>query len=138
MGGEKINMKNIVDFNIVESVASGTIAFFFGNWAFLLKSILVLVILDVITGWIKAICNHNLSSDVGFKGVLKKIVIFIIIVLANIIQSLLSQKIPLRETVIMFYILNESLSILENAAYFIPIPKKLKEALEQLKEHEDL
>ncbi len=104
----------------------------------MLKSILVLVILDVITGWIKAICNHNLSSDVGFKGVLKKIVIFIIIVLANIIQSLLSQKIPLRETVIMFYILNESLSILENAAYFIPIPKKLKEALEQLKEHEDL
>lgn len=89
MGGEKINMKNIVDFNIVESVASGTIAFFFGNWDFLLKSILVLVILDVITGWIKAICNHNLSSDVGFKGVLKKIVIFIIIVLANIIQSLL-------------------------------------------------
>lgn len=71
MGGEKINMKNIVDFNIVESVASGTIAFFFGNWDFLLKSILVLVILDVITGWIKAICNHNLSSDVGFKGVLR-------------------------------------------------------------------
>ena len=43
-----------------------------------------------------------------------------------------------RETVIMFYIFNESLSILENAAYFIPIPKKLKETLKQLKEHEDL
>lgn len=50
----------------------------------------------------------------------------------------LNQKIPLRETVIMFYIFNESLSILENAAYFIPIPKKLKETLKQLKEHEDL
>ena len=49
MGGEKINMKNIVDFNIVESVASGTIAFFFGNWDFFLKSILGLVMLDVIT-----------------------------------------------------------------------------------------
>ena len=55
-----------------------------------------------------------------------------------IIQGLLNQKIPLRETVIMFYIFNESLSILENAAYFIPIPKKLKETLKQLKEHEDL
>ena len=69
---------------------------------------------------------------------IKKIVIFIVIVLANIIQGLLNQKITLRETVIMFYIFNESLSILENAAYFIPIPKKLKETLKQLKEHEDL
>ena len=92
MGGEKINMKNIVDFNIVESVASGTIAFFFGNWDFLLKSILVLVILDVITGWIKAICNHNLSSDVGFKGVLKKIVIFIIIVFGQYYSKFVESK----------------------------------------------
>ena len=133
-----MSIRNIIDSNIIESAVSGMVIYFFGDWDFLLKAILVLVILDFITGWIIAIYHHNLSSDIGFKGVIKKIVIFIVIVLANIIQGLLNQKIPLRETVIMFYIFNESLSILENAAYFIPIPKKLKETLKQLKEHEDL
>lgn len=72
-----MSIRNIIDSNIIESAVSGMVIYFFGDWDFLLKAILVLVILDFITGWIKAIYHHNLSSDIGFKGVIKKIVIFI-------------------------------------------------------------
>ena len=72
----------------------------------------------------------------GFKGLLKKIVMFIVIAVAYSIQKLLNDAIALREIVIMFYICNEALSLLENAAMFIPIPDKLKDVLLQLRDKE--
>ena len=78
-----MSIRNIIDSNIIESAVSGMVIYFFGDWDFLLKAILVLVILDFITGWIKAIYHHNLSSDIGFKGVIKKIVIFSFILMRN-------------------------------------------------------
>ena len=103
----------------------------------MLKAILVFVILDFLTGWLKAIYTKSLSSKAGFKGIIRKVVIFIIIAVASILQMLLNDKIPLRETMIMFYILNEALSIIENASYFIPVPARLKDVLRELNQKYD-
>lgn len=120
------------------SVAFGIIGGFFsywlGGWDVLLKTIVFLAVVDYMTGIIKAIYLKQLSSEIGFKGLLKKIVMFIVIAVAYVIQLLIGGKIPLREVVIMFYICNEALSLLENAAIFIPIPDKLRDVLLQLRD----
>lgn len=90
--------------------------------------------MDYITGWIKGIYEKNLSSEIGFRGILKKIVMFIVIAAAYNIQTLISSNIPVREVVIMFYIANEGLSLLENAAIFVPVPERLKDILLQLRD----
>ena len=100
----------------------------------LLKALIVLVILDYITGFIKGVYTKMLSSEIGFKGLLKKILIFIVVIVAVIIQGVINNSIPIREVVIVFFICNEGISILENAAEFIPIPEKLKNLLLQLRE----
>ena len=102
----------------------------------LLKLIVFLAVADYVTGVIKGIYTKTLSSETGFKGLLKKIVMFIVNVVAYTIQKLLNDTIALREIVIMFYICNEALSLLENAAMFIPIPDKLKDVLLQLRDKE--
>lgn len=120
--------------SIVIGIIGGFFASFFGGFDILLKTILFLAIMDYVTGWIKGIYEKNLSSEVGFRGILKKIVMFIIIAAAYHIQTLLSNSIPVREVVIMFYIANEGLSLLENAAVFVPIPERLKDILLQLRD----
>ena len=120
--------------NILGSILMGCISFLLGGWDLLLKIMLLLIIFDVITGWMKAINCKTLSSQVGFNGLAKKIIILIIISVSNLLQKSLNNTIPLRETVIMFYIINETISIIENSAYFVPIPNKLKEVLQQLKD----
>ena len=76
----------------------------------------------------------ELSSEIGFKGLLKKIVMFIVIAVAFVIQQMIGGTVPLREIVIMFYIANEAISLLENAAIFVPIPDKLRDVLLQLRD----
>ena len=114
----------------------GFLSYWLGGWDVLLKTIVFLAVVDYITGIIKAIYLKQLSSEIGFKGLLKKIVMFIVIAVAYVIQNLIGGNIPLREVVIMFYIANEGLSLLENAAIFIPIPDKLREVLLQLREND--
>ena len=120
--------------SIVGGVIGGFLAYWLGGWDALLKTIVCLAVLDYIAGCIKAIYNKQLSSEIGFKGLLKKIVMFIVIAVAYAIQGLMGGTVPLREVVIMFYIANEALSLLENAAEFIPVPDKLKEVLLQLRD----
>lgn len=120
--------------SIMGGIIGGTLAYWMGGWDTLLKTIVFLAVLDYITGWIKGIYHKQLSSEIGFKGLLKKIVMFIVIAVAYAIQLLVKEAIPLREVVIMFYIANEALSLLENAAEFIPVPDKLKEVLLQLRD----
>lgn len=120
------------------SIAFGFVGGFFsywlGGWDILLKTIVFLAVVDYITGLIKAVYLKQLSSEIGFKGLLKKIVMFIVIAVAFMIQQLIGGTVPLREVVIMFYIANEALSLLENAAIFIPIPDKLRDVLLQLRD----
>ena len=120
--------------SVVFGVIGGFFTHWLGGWDILIKTILFLAITDYITGIIKAVYLKQLSSEIGFKGLLKKIVMFIVIAVAFVIQQLIGGTVPLREVVIMFYIANEALSLLENAAIFVPIPDKLKDVLLQLRD----
>ena len=120
--------------SIAGGIVGGFLSYHMGGWDVMLKTIVTLAILDCATGWIKGICNKRMSSEIGFRGILKKALMFIVIALSFKIQELIGGTIPLREVVIMFYICNEALSLLENAAEFIPIPEKLKEILLQLRD----
>ncbi|MGN0423509.1 MAG: holin family protein [Lachnospiraceae bacterium] len=123
--------------SIAVGVIGGFTAYYLGGWDNLIKTIVFMAVTDYILGWIKGIYQKQLSSEIGFKGLLKKIVMFIVIAVSYSIQSLVGDNIPLREVVIMFYICNEALSILENAAIFVPIPDKLREVLLQLRDKEE-
>lgn len=96
------------------------------------------MIFDYLTGVIKAIKNKQLNSKIGFEGLLKKICIFIILIVANLLDLLLgNDNLMFRSIVIYFYISNEGISILENLCEMnIPIPEKIKEILLSIKESE--
>ena len=113
------------EISIVFGFLGGILAYFLGGWDVLLKTIVCLAVLDYVTGVLKGIYLKQLSSETGFRGLLKKIVMFIVIAVAYLIQMLIGGTIPLREVVITFYICNEALSLLENAAVFVPIPERL-------------
>lgn len=120
--------------SIAVGVVGGFTAYWLGGWDKLIRTVVYMAVADYILGLIKGIYQKQLSSEIGFKGLLKKIVMFIVIATAYVIQELIGESVPLREIVIMFYICNEALSLLENAAIFVPIPPKLKNVLLQLRD----
>ena len=130
-------MKEINIFSIISSLLGGIITYMLGGFDMLLKALLTLIILDCITGIIKGIYIKTLSSQTGFKGVLKKILILVIVALSVVVQQMMNDTVPIRETVIVFFICNEGISILENAAQFIPVPDKLRGILLQLRKEGD-
>lgn len=123
------------------SVICGTIGGFIvsllGGWDKLIMALIILMCLDYITGLIKAYYNKELSSQIGFKGLTKKVLILVIVAVSVVAENMLG--IPaIREIVIMFFTVNEALSILENAgAMGLPLPEKLKQALLQLRNKEE-
>lgn len=124
-------------FSIGTLVFAGIGGFFtwlFGGFDTMLTALVVLVALDFLTGLIKGISTKTLSSDICFRGVFNKILIFIIVAVSVVIQSLIGTSIPIREVVILFYVANEGISLLENSAEFIPFPPKLKDILLQLRD----
>ena len=100
----------------------------------MLYTIILFAILDYLTGILKAVYKKELSSEIGFKGIVKKVMIFVVIAVAVSVQRVINNAIPLREIVIVFFICNEALSILENAAEFTNIPPQLKNVLLQLRD----
>lgn len=120
--------------SVITGITGGIIASLLGAWDKLLWALVVLMVLDYVTGVIKGIYTKQLSSDIGFKGLLKKIMILVIVALSNVAQQLTGENIAIREIVIMFYIANEGISIMENAAVLLPnTPEKLKDILLQLR-----
>lgn len=120
--------------SIITGIVGGFIASLFGAWDTILWALVVLMVLDYIMGVIKAVYKKQLSSSIGFKGILKKTVILIVVVLANVIQQLMGDNVAIREIVIMFYIANEGISILENVAEVsAKMPQALKDILLQLR-----
>ena len=118
------------------TIFGSLIGFFLGDLDIFIYSLTAFIICDYISGIIRAGFERKLSSKIGFKGILKKIMIFIIVGIANICdKNLIKNQAMIRSSIIFFYIANEGLSILENAlAMDLPIPKKLKILLEQFKE----
>ena len=113
----------------------GFIGWFLGGFDGLLYALFAFIVIDYITGVLCAIENHELSSEVGFKGVTKKCMIILLVGIANIVDiNVIGTGSVLRATVCFFYISNEGLSILENAAILgLPIPEQLKKVLKQIK-----
>ena len=120
--------------SIVGGVVGGFLAKYLGGYDDILRALVILVVLDYITGVLKGITTKTLSSAVGFKGLIKKVFIFIVVATGVIVQGVVGDTIPLREIVIIFFICNEAISLLENASEFVPIPKKLKDTLIQLRQ----
>lgn len=119
----------------------GLIGWFFGPADGLFYALVSFVILDYITGVMRAIIDKELSSGVGFKGIFRKVLIFALVGLGHILDMRVlgnPDGSALRTAIIFFYLSNEGISILENTAYLgLPIPEKLKEILAQLRDNED-
>lgn len=112
----------------------GWLGWFLGGLDGFLYALIIFVIVDYITGIMVAIINRELSSEIGARGIFKKILIFIFVAIAHIIDSrLIGEGSVLRTAVIFFYLSNEGISITENASRIgLPIPEKLKDVLAQL------
>lgn len=123
--------------NNITSLFLTYFVYYLGGLDVALKSLLIIIVLDYITGVLSAIHNKKLNSKIGFKGIIKKIVYLIIIALSVILDKILGNSGTIRNLVIYFFVANDGISILENSAEMnIPLPKKLIEILEQLKEGE--
>ncbi|WP_058990965.1 phage holin family protein [Anaerococcus rubeinfantis] len=118
------------------TIFGSCMGFFLGDMDIFIYTLLAFVICDYLSGIIRAGFEKKLSSKVGFKGIFKKIMIFIIVGIANLCdKNLIQNQAMIRSAIIFFYIANEGLSILENSlAIGLPIPEKLKILLEQFKE----
>nr|DAL21370.1 MAG TPA_asm: holin [Caudoviricetes sp.] len=118
----------------VLAVLGGWIGYYLGGCDGLIYLLTACVIIDYITGVMCAITDHRLSSAVGFKGICRKVLIFMLVGLANLIDvDVIKSGSIVRTAVLFFYISNEGVSLLENAGHLgLPIPGKLKDVLEQL------
>lgn len=119
---------------LVFSAVGGWLGYFLGGCDGLLYALIAFVVIDYITGVMCAIADKNLSSEVGFKGICRKVLIFLLVGIANILDAQVIQTgSVLRTAMIFFYISNEGVSLLENAAHLgLPVPEKIKVVLKQL------
>lgn len=123
---------NAVQF--VFTAVGGWLGYFLGGCDGLLYALLAFVVIDYITGVMCAINDKTLSSQVGFRGICRKVLIFLMVGIANILDvHIIGTGSVLRTAAIFFYISNEGISLLENAAHLgLPVPEKIKKVLEQL------
>lgn len=133
-------MKSLKNVQYVFSAIGGFLGWFLGGVDGFMYALVTFVIIDYITGLMVAVLEHKLSSEIGFKGIFKKVLIFILVGIGHMIDSqLIGSGSAIRTAVTFFYVANEGISILENSARMgLPIPEKLKDMLDQLgKEGDD-
>ena len=133
-----MDMKNIINtIQVVFAAVGGFLGWALGGMDGLLYTLIAFVVLDYLTGVIVAIMEKKLSSEIGFKGILKKILIFVLVGIGNMVDvHLLKNGSAIRTAVIFFYLSNEGISILENCSKVgLPIPEKLKNVLKQFDEN---
>lgn len=123
---------NMIQF--VFSAVGGWLGWFLGGCDGLLYTLIAFVVIDYITGVMCGVADKKLSSGVGFKGICRKVLIFMLVGIANILDmEVIGTGSVLRTAIIFFYISNEGVSLLENAGHLgLPIPQKMKDVLEQL------
>ena len=119
---------------LIFAAVGGWLGWFLGGCDGLLYALIVFVVIDYVTGVMAAVVDHKLSSEVGFKGIFKKVLIFLLVGIGHILDThVIGSGSVLRTAVIFFYLSNEGVSLIENAAHLgLPIPEKLKSVLEQL------
>jgi toxin secretion/phage lysis holin len=128
-------MKSIwVGIQLAFSALGGFLGWYLGGVDGFLYALIAFVLVDYITGVMCAVADKKLSSHVGFKGICRKVLIFLLVGIANIIDvQVIGTGSVIRTAVIFFYLSNEGVSILENAAHLgLPIPETLKAALAQI------
>lgn len=128
--------------NIFKNILAGVctvLSFLFGDMEGLMVALIALIILDYISGVIAAAVEKRLSSEVGAKGIAKKIFMLLIVALANIVDiNVIGDGHVLKTVTVVFYICNECISLIENAGRIgVPVPKKLLDVLEQLRDKDD-
>ena len=123
---------NVIQF--LFSCVGGWLGWFLGGCDGLLYALVAFVVLDYITGIMCAIADRKLSSAIGFRGIFKKLLIFALVGMAHLLDTnIIGSGSVLRTAAIFFYISNEGVSLMENAAHLgLPVPRKLKDVLEQL------
>ena len=121
------------------AAVGGWLGYFLGGCDGLLYALLAFVVIYYLTGVMCAINDRTLSSEVGFRGICRKVLIFLMVGIANILDvHVIRTGSVLRTAAIFFYISNEGISLLENAAHLgLPVPKKIKAVLEQLHDRAD-
>ena len=119
---------------MVFAAVGGWLGYFLGGCDGLLIALVVFAVVDYITGVMCAINDKKLSSEVGFRGICRKVLIFFLVGVANILDvQVIGTGSILRTAIIFFYLSNEGVSLVENAAHLgLPVPEKLKAVLEQL------
>ncbi len=130
-------MKNFIEAaQYAFAALGGAVGAVMGGFDGFLYALIVFVVVDYLTGVMVAVLNKKLSSEVGFHGIFKKVVIFALVAVGHIVDSYVIQNgSVIRTAVIFFYLSNEGISILENASVLgLPVPQKLKDVLEQLKD----
>lgn len=120
------------------TAVGGWLGYFLGGCDGLIIALLLFVVIDYITGVMCAVSDKKLSSEVGFKSICRKVLIFMLVGIANIIDmQIIKSGSVIRTAVIFFYLSNEGLSLIENAAHLgLPVPDKLKAVLEQIHDKE--
>ena len=129
-------MKNLLSLfekvQVVCAVAGGLLVSAFGEFTTAMRVLVIFVIIDIITGLIKGWFNKNLSSEKMAKGMIKKAFEFLIIAMAYQLDRVVDIGLVLKDITVMFYLVEEGMSIVENTGEFIEYPEALKKALEQL------
>lgn len=111
-----------------------TFVYLVGGFDIAIQSLLIVIVIDYLTGIASAIYNKELSSKIGFKGIIKKFCYLLVVALSVVIDNLLGQSGLIRSLVIYFFVANDGLSIIENMAEMdVKLPQKLIDALEQIK-----
>ena len=128
--------------NIFKNIMAGictVLSFLLGDMEGHMVALIALIILDYISGVIAAAVEKRLSSEVGAKGIAKKIFMLLIVALANIVDiNVIGDGHVLKTVTVVFYICNECISLIENAGRIgVPVPKKLLDVLEQLKNRDE-
>lgn len=125
-------MKSLINF--ISGTLLTTVAYFLGGWDTTLEILLVMIALDYGTGILKAIHNKKLSSEIGAKGIVKKVGYLIIVAVAVMLDKIIGDTGTIRNIVIFFFVANEGISLVENwIGMGLPIPKVIGDTLEQIK-----
>lgn len=121
---------------LIFTLMGGWLGYFLGGSDGFIVALIIFVVMDYVSGVMCAISDKTLSSEVGFKGICRKVLIFILVGIANILDAqIIKTGSVLRTAIIFFYLSNEGVSLLENASYLgLPVPEKLKDVLQQLNE----
>jgi toxin secretion/phage lysis holin len=132
-------MKNAINnLQVIFTAIGGYLGYILGGFDGFIYALITFVVIDYLTGLMAAIVERKVSSEIGFKGIFKKVLIFLLVAVGSVIdKNLIGTGSALRTAVIFFYISNEGISIMENSIRIgLPVPDKLRNVLEQLKDKE--